>query len=116
MIDLKNMDWRDYLPTLEPQSVDLLLTDLPYGMNFQSGARTEQYDKIVGDDNLAWLPTWIAAIRRVMKPDSHMYIFCSWHKIERFKIELQKYYEIKNILVWHKAGGGMGDLKGGYGG
>lgn len=97
-------------------SVDLLLTDPPYGMSFQSGARKEKYNLIQGDDSLEWLPDWLREVRRVMKPTGHLYIFCSWHKIDVFKQAIEKHWPIKNILVWNKKGGGMGDLAGGYGG
>ena len=56
------------------------------------------------------------AIARIMKDDAHLYIWCSWHKVDVFKRELERYFKIKNLIVWSKGGGGMGDLNGGYGG
>lgn len=113
-IDLRNCDCMELLSSMEEKSVDLLLTDPPYGMSFQSGVRKEKYDKIHNDDNLDWLPEWLLAIKRVMKDDSHMYIWCSWHKVDVFKQEIEKHWKIKNLMVWAKKGGGMGDLFGGY--
>lgn len=115
-IDLRLCPWEELLPTLGYRSVDLLYTDPPFGMEFQSGAREERHKKIVNDDNLDWLPGWTNAIARVMKPDSHMYVWCSWHKVDVFKQALERHWKIKNMLVWAKNGGGMGDLGGGYGG
>src|SRR5690606_40391432 len=43
-----------------------------------------------------------------------LYIFCSWHKVDIFKQELEKYFKIKNILIWEKNNTGMGDLYGDY--
>jgi len=97
-------------------SIDLVLTDPPFGMSFQSNARKEKHRKIANDDNLNWLPNWVSEIARVCKDDAHLYIFCSWHKVDVFKIELEKHFKIKNLMIWAKNGGGMGDLKGGYGG
>lgn len=116
MNKMMNCDCFDMLAILEDNSIDLLLTDPPYGMAFQSGHRKEKHKKIQNDDNLDWLPAWMSEINRVMKPESHLYIFCSWHKVDIFKQEIEKYYQVKNLIVWHKNGGGMGDLKGGYGG
>lgn len=116
MIDLRNMNCMDLLKELPDKSVDLLLTDPPYGMDYLSGAKKELHKKIEGDKDLGWLPDWVKEVSRVMKDDSHMYIWCSWHKIDVFKQEFEKYYKIKNLIVWAKKGGGMGDLKGGYGG
>lgn len=116
MIDLRNMDCMDLLSEVPDKSVDLIVTDPPYGMDFQSNHRKEKHAKIENDADLNWLPKWVEAIRRVIKDDAHLYIFCSWHNIDVFKIEFEKYFSIKNILIWYKQGGGMGDLRGGYGG
>ena len=39
-----------------------------------------------------------------------VYIFCSWHNIDKFKSEIQKFIKIKNILIWNKNNFGSGDL------
>lgn len=116
MIDLRHLDCMELLRSMKDQSVDLVLTDPPYGMSFQSNHRKEAHKKIIGDDNLDWLPLWMKEISRVCKEDSHLYIWCSWHKVDIFKQEIEKYFKVKNMIVWAKNGGGMGDLKGGYGG
>lgn len=116
MIDLKNTDCLRLLYDMGPKSVDLLLTDPPYGMDFQSNHRVNKHEKIEGDKNLDWLPNWILQVKRVMKDNSHMYIWCSWHNVDIFKQEIERHFKIKNLIVWAKNGGGMGDLKGGYGG
>ena len=115
-LELTNEDCFNLLKRIKDKSIDLVLTDPPYGMSFQSGHRKEKYDQIKNDDNLDWLPLWVSEIKRVSKDDSHIYIWCSWHKIDVFKNEIEKHFKIKNILVWVKNGGGMGDLYGGYGG
>ena len=111
---VNNLDWNIGIKSVDYKSVDCLIADVPYGMDYQSNARKEKHDKIEGDDNLDWLPEWCFQIKRVMKSDAHMYVFCSWHKVEVFKNELRKHFNIKNILIWNKGGGGMGDLEGDY--
>lgn len=107
--------WEDGLPKLGAQSVDLLLTDPPYGMSYQSNMRKDKHLKIENDDNLDWLPVWLKDVRRVLRSDAHCYIFCSWHKVDVFKRELELHdFGLKNILIWNKGGGGMGDLEGDY--
>lgn len=106
----------DLLSTIADKSVDCHISDPPYGMEFQSGAREDKHKKIHNDDNLDWLDPWLTAVKRVMKDDSHMYIWCSWHKVDVFKQAIEKHWKIKNMLVWAKKGGGMGDLRGGYAG
>lgn len=107
-------DWRDGIINVTDQSIDLIVTDPPYGMDFQSNHRKVKHKKISDDDNLDWLPFWVESIKRVCKKDAHLYVFCSWHNIDVFKIELSKCFNVKNIIVWEKNNTGMGDLEGDY--
>lgn len=50
-----------------------------------------------------------------LKEGSHIYVFCSWHNIDFFKQEFEKNFELKNILIWEKPGGYIGDLDCQYG-
>lgn len=109
-----NMDCLLGMKSIDNKSCDLLLTDVPYGMEFQSNHRKVKHTKIQNDNNLDWLPDWVKEIDRIMKNDSHLYIFCSHHNIEIFKSEIQKYRKVKNILIWEKNNTGMGDLYGDY--
>ena len=47
-----NADCLDILKQLPDKCVDLVLTDPPYGISFQSNFRQEKYDKIENDNNL----------------------------------------------------------------
>lgn len=102
------------LKGIEPRSIDLLLTDPPYGMNFQSNYRKTKYNKIENDISLSWLVGWLVEIERVLKPDAHSYIFCSHHNIDIFLTAIKKYLPYKNLLIWEKNNTGMGDLKGDF--
>ena len=97
-------------------SVDMVLTDPPYGMAYQSNRRTstEKFRKIAQDDGLVWLDDFCTHMYRLMKPNTAAYVFCSWHNVDVFKRALQKNFKIKNLLVWVKNNHGSGDLKGAY--
>lgn len=94
--------------------IDMIITDPPYGMNFKSNRRKEKYNKIENDDNVDWLPVFSSECFRLAKNNTAHYCFCSFHKIDLFKQSLQKYFIIKNILVWEKNNTSMGDLKGDF--
>lgn len=94
--------------------VDAVITDPPYGMEFQSNHRKEKHIKIENDDNLDWLDDYINSINALLKNNTHIYNFVSWHKVDRFKSKFDKIFDIKNILVWEKNNTGMGDLEGQY--
>lgn len=99
---------------IEDGSVNLVITDPPYGMNFQSHRRKEVYDKIKNDESLDWLDEFFEQVNRVMKDNTAIYVFCSWHNVDKFKIAFEKYFKLKNILVWVKNNHGSGDLKAAY--
>jgi len=58
---------------------------------------------------------YIKECYRIMKDDTAMYLFCSMDKVDLFKIEIEKYFTLKNIIVWVKKGQTMGDLEAQYG-
>ena len=97
-------------------SVDMILTDPPYGMDFQSNRRVvkDKFNKIENDKNVEWLPSFAEESYRVMSNNTSIYCFCSWHNIDIFKREIEKLFKIKNIIVWVKNNHGSGDLKGAY--
>lgn len=109
-----NEDCLSGIKRIDNKLIDLVLTDIPYGMDFQSNYRKEKHLKIQNDIDVNWFPDWIKEIDRVSKDDAHLYIFCSHHKIDFFKSEIEKYRKVKNILIWEKNNTGMGDLFGDY--
>ncbi len=117
MIDLFHGDCLSKMMTLNNESIDLVVTDPPYLMDFQSGQRrkSDQFDKIAGDlDGHDLIKDYFSECNRILKNNTHIYSFCSWHHVGFFKEEFEKHFTLKNILVWNKLGGGMGDLDGGY--
>ena len=86
-----NADCLDILKQLPDKCIDLVCTDPPYAMNFQSNYRQIKHKKIENDNNLKWLPEWFKQISRVIKDNAHLYIFCSWHNVDVFKQEIEKY-------------------------
>ena len=112
--EIINEDWQIAIQQLANNSVDLVVTDPPYGMSFQSNRRKELHKSIQNDDSLDWLGGWVKELKRVCKEEAHLYIFCSWHHIDKFKQEVGAYFNVKNILIWEKNNHGSGDLLGDY--
>ena len=117
MIDLYHGDCLAKMKTMNDGSVDMVVTDPPYLMDYQSNKRvkTPKFEKIAGDvDGHQMIIDYFAECKRIMKDDTHIYSFCSWHHIDFFKQEFEKNFHLKNILIWYKSGGGIGDLEGAY--
>jgi len=70
-------DCLEVMKDIPNKSVDMILTDPPYGMNYQSSRRTatKQFAKITNDTNIDWFPEFIKECYRVLKDNSHIYIY-----------------------------------------
>lgn len=88
---------------------DAIITDPPYGINLTPQRENGKFKntKVINDDNLEWLPKFSKQIYTLTK--NIAVVFCSWQYIDVFKMELQKHFTIKNILVWNKDWFGMGN-------
>lgn len=108
-----NMDCMDGLKLIASESVDLIITDPPYEVNYNNKskelsklgkARKKQIDrdasfvdKIPSYKDLA--EEWF----RVLKPDSHCYIFCGDRQIRYWHEALENAgFKPPQVLVWRK--------------
>lgn len=108
-------DCLEIMPTIPDGSIDMVLTDPPYGMAYQSSRRTDKYRKIKNDTNLNWLPDLLGQCYRVLKDDTACFFFCSWHHLDTFIREIKNVFRLKNVLVWDKGAHTSGDLSGNFG-
>lgn len=113
-VTLYHGDSLKLLTQLPDGCVDLICSDPPYGMNWQSGRRKKAYSQMANDAGLGWLSACVAEWKRVLRADRHMYSFCSWHHVDIFKVELQKRFALLNLLVWFKNNHGSGNLAESY--
>lgn len=109
-------DCLDLMREMPDKCVDLVVTDPPYGMSYQSSRRTEQFAKIEQDDDLLWFIDFIKELYRVQKDNSHTYIFCNDYSLGFFRehAELND-FTVKRTLVWVKNNHTSGDLEGDFG-
>lgn len=68
-------DCRDVLPTLLQGSVDLIVTDPPYGQRWQSGGRKNRLEPIAGDDGELDVADLLALALPALRPKRHLYVF-----------------------------------------
>ena len=97
------------------EPISLFLSDPPYGMDFKSGFDYDnKWDKIDNDrieETLIVLDKVFEASKKHLKNDAHIYIFGNPNEIEKIKPIFNKYFKLKNILIWDREVIGMGDLK-----
>lgn len=112
-ITLFKGDCLEIMKNIPNCSVDMIITDPPYGMNLTPQRKTSKFSgsKIENDDNLEWTDVFFKECYRVLpKNDCAGFFFCSHHSVGTF-IESGKKagFNIKNLLVWNKDWFGMGN-------
>jgi site-specific DNA-methyltransferase (adenine-specific) len=109
MIDLRLGDCLELMKDIPDKSIDMILTDPPYAINLTPQRDTSKFKntKVLNDNTLDWLPKMVEECYRISK--NVVLVFCGWQNIDKFKIELEKKFVIKNILVWDKDWFGMGN-------
>ena len=98
---------------MDEKSVDCVITDPPYGIDYQSAWRTDRADwkpKINNDDKpfLEWIP----GAYRIIKDTGFIVCFCRWDVEEEFRSAIkQAGFILKSQIIWDKVIHGMGDLE-----
>ena len=114
-----NEDCLEGMKRIPDGSVDLIVTDPPYLMNYKTGRRKDKThrfnDVILNDDNEQLITDYVKECYRIMKDDTAMYLFCSSNKVDFFKRELEKLFSIKNMIIWVKNNHTAGDLESAFG-
>jgi len=110
-------DCRKIMPDLPDVSVDLVLTDPPYAINYRSNRRVTRprFDYIDNDLPGDWIEQFARESYRLLKDDRHLYCFCRHDTYPRFYRAFEDAgFNMKRTLVWIKNNHGSGDLKGDY--
>ena len=128
--ELAHADCLEYMSTMEDESIDLVVTDPPYLMDYKTGRRNNKADKydvnredvkhkfstvIHGDNDPDLISKYIKECYRIMKPNTAMYMFCNSNKVAFFVDELEKLFTVRNIIVWVKNNHTAGDLRYAFG-
>ena len=106
-----NDDCLNLIKQLPNNSIDVCLTDPPYGIDFQSNARKNKLKKILNDEEP--FTDWIKPLYSKLKEGGRLICFYRWDVQDAFLNEIRDSgFIIKSQLVWNKNQPGMGDLEG----
>lgn len=109
-----NENCLDTLARMPDASIDCVITDPPYLINYKTGHRHDKThdfcSAIEGDDDNKLIIDYLAECHRVLKYNTAMYMFCSAARVDFFKREVERHFTLKNIIIWVKNNWSAGDL------
>jgi len=99
----------DELPT---NIANLVITDPPFGVDYESRLRAESFGKIEGDGQNDPVVSWaFARWYYLLKDNSHFYTFTRWDVLPRFQHLLKHWgFNVKSCIVGKRAAHSCGDL------
>ncbi len=112
MFTVTTGDSIDLVRNMATGSVDAVVTDPPYGMDFQSARRTEseRMPKIANDKKpFIW---WLNDAYRVTKETGALICFCNWETAETWRMAIEASgWTVRSQAVWDRINQGAGDTK-----
>lgn len=93
------------------ENADMCFTDPPYILDYLhtkykgkgTGFGFKRNRKYLGTDVLPpdFTEKWMANIAKIAKPDFHIIVYENWKNIRTIWGKMEKYWKVKNMLVWH---------------
>ena len=108
-------DCVEQMRALPEASVDLIFADPPYNLQLRGDLHRPDNSKVAAVDDAwdqfgsfaaydAFTRDWLAAARRLLKPDGAIWVIGSYHNIFRVGAELQNQgFWILNDVIWRKS-------------
>jgi len=92
-------DCTQVLPTIPSESVDLVVTDPPYGVRYRDRAGRS----VANDDNLSNILGAFTELHRILKPNTFCVSFYGWNSVGAFfNAWKQAGFSAVGHIVWHK--------------
>jgi len=104
---------KDMLKLMGNQKANMCFTDPPYILNYLKGGKRHGNPTtgFGAKKNRRYLETdvlppdftekWMANIHKIAKEDFHIIVYENWKNLKTIWNEMEKYWQVKNMLVWH---------------
>lgn len=113
------MDCLEGMKLIADNSIDLIVTDPPYGISYKTNRRKEEHKfkhEIVNDDNFDFIGEYISECYRILKDNTACFMFCSAKTLSFFQETAEKVgFVLKNTIIWDKGNWTAGDLEAQFG-
>lgn len=111
--DIRLGDCIDVMRNIPTASVDMILVDPPYGIDYQSQRRKDKATwkpKIIGDKTP--FIDFVPEMSRIIKSSGCVLLFTRWDVQQKFIDAMTDVnMKPKAVIIWDKVAHGMGDLK-----
>lgn len=105
-----NMDCIEGMKIIPSKTVDLVITDPPFGIDFKSKRENynrkssrvlDGYNEVLGKEYFKFTYDWLSEAKRVLKDSGSMYIFSGWNYLKDILNALDELNFITvNHLIW----------------
>lgn len=112
---IDNIDCLEGLREIPDKSVDLIVTDPPYGIGIKSqGGKTSKLNPWADICNASlWYTAWMRECQRILKDDGALWSFINWRYLPTLtKAGMDMGWQAESLLIWDKAFPGVGGQKG----
>jgi DNA modification methylase len=89
---------------------EMVYTDPPYGVSYQSNMRTKSEKFQVIDNDDVFLTEWVSNVHAFS--NGWVFVWTTWKVIKEWIGITEPIGDMTNVIVWDKGGGGIGDLTG----
>lgn len=94
-ISLYNEDCLEVMKTLNDNSIDAIITDPPYGVNFKNDFYDDSVDSVMQN-----IPKWFDEWYRLLKDDSYLFLFVGVKTLHNWiQCGIDKGFTYKNIVA-----------------
>lgn len=101
------------LKLMGSEKADMCMTDPPYILDYLHGKKkngkpvegfgAKRNRKYLETDSLPdnFTELWMGNISQIAKPDFHIIVYENWKNLRIIWSEMEKYWKVKNMIVWH---------------
>jgi DNA modification methylase len=99
----------DVMKLMGNEKADMCFTDPPYILDYlkgrkkDSGFGAKKNRRYIGTDSLPdnFTELWMSNISKIQKENFSIIVYENWKNIRTIWGEMEKYWRVKNMLVWH---------------